>query len=144
MQSPVSMQVDAQRRDACGPSPLRRISITPETTSCAGAVTPAGALTGQTSTHFPQRVHASMISWTRPCNASSKKLPMGIRPVVDRLKDIVRRSCASATGRAEDVGATLVVALLPASGASGAQTGRPQGSPLQRAMLEDAEATGWP
>jgi len=31
--------------------------------------------------------------------------------------------------------ATLVVALLPA--ARGAQTGRPQGSPLQQAMLED-------
>src|SRR6266436_8750560 len=77
MQSPVSMQVDAQRRDASGPLPLRRISITPETTTCAGAVTPAGVLTGQTSTHFPQRVHASMMSSTRPFNASSKKLLMG-------------------------------------------------------------------
>src|SRR5262249_25766095 len=86
MQSPVSMHVDAQRRDASGPSPLRRISITPETTSCAGAVTPAGVLTGQTSTHFPQRVHASMISATRPFSASSKKLPMAHVRWVDRLK----------------------------------------------------------
>src|SRR5579871_319792 len=76
MQSPVSMQVEAQRRDASGPSPVRRMSMTPETTSCAGALTPAGVLTGQTSTHFPQRVQASTISWMRPFNASSKKLLM--------------------------------------------------------------------
>src|SRR5258708_5106240 len=42
------------------------------------------------------------------------------------------------------VGATLVVALLPANAKDGSlvyrgapQTGRPQGSPLQRAILED-------
>src|SRR5215467_2642615 len=77
MQSPVSMHVDAQRCDAAGPCPVRRISMTPDATSCAGAVTPAGVLTGQTSTHFPQRVHASTISWTRPFSASSKKLVIG-------------------------------------------------------------------
>src|SRR6266849_7154564 len=38
--------------------------------------------------------------------------------------------------RQDAVGATLVVALLPAN--TGAQPGRPQGSPLQRAMSEDA------
>src|SRR5258707_15442661 len=44
---------------------------------------------------------------------------------------------------ADDVGATLVVALLPPDamdrlvrpGAGGARTGRPQGSPLQRATV---------
>ena len=38
-----------------------------------------------------------------------------------------------------DVGATLVVAPLPADAiARDARIGRPQGSPLQQAMLEDA------
>ena len=49
--------------------------------------------------------------------------------------------------RKDDVGATLVVALFPADvidsltnpvGARGAQVGRPRGSPLQRAILENA------
>jgi len=72
MQSPVSMQVEAQRRDAAAPSPPRRMSITPVMTSSAGAVTPAGALTGHASTHLPHRVQASSTSSMRPFKASSK------------------------------------------------------------------------
>src|ERR1700726_2087317 len=112
MQSPVSMQVDAQRRDAAGPSPVRRMSMTPAMTSCAGAVTPAGVLTGHTSTHLPQRVHVSIISSTRPFSASSKKLLMGARvtiPLVDgtqvyALRCIEKRECS---GRCCAPGMTL-------------------------------------
>jgi hypothetical protein len=40
-------------------------------TSRGGAVTPAGPVAGQTSTHLPQRVQASTIASARACKAVS-------------------------------------------------------------------------
>ena len=45
----------------------------PVITSCgAASPTPAGAVTGQISTHLPQRVQASIISAVRTESADSK------------------------------------------------------------------------
>jgi hypothetical protein len=41
--------------------------------SCSSSdVSPPGAVTGQTSTHLPQRVQASAMAWARASNAASK------------------------------------------------------------------------
>jgi hypothetical protein len=49
------------------------MSITPAMTPAAGASpTPAGAVTGHTSTHLPQRVQASIMSVVREASAVSK------------------------------------------------------------------------
>src|SRR6516162_2589061 len=71
MHSPVSTQALAHLRAASGPSPLRRISMTPAMTARGAASTPPGPVTGQTSTHLPQRVQVSAIAATRADNAVS-------------------------------------------------------------------------
>src|SRR5262245_29573162 len=48
------------------------MSMMPEMTARGSASTPPGPVTGQTSTHLPQRVQASAIAATRPANALSK------------------------------------------------------------------------
>jgi hypothetical protein len=72
MQAPVSTQLDAHLREASGPSPVLRISMMPEITSTGSALTPPGPVTGQTSTHLPQRVQASAIAAVRSARADSK------------------------------------------------------------------------
>src|SRR5258708_16524714 len=57
------------------------------------------------------------------------------------IRDL-EKTCGAWAGKSacgisgDDVGATLVVAPLPADAVH--KTGRPQGSPLQQAMLQDA------
>src|SRR5437899_8244935 len=72
MHSPLSTQAFAQLRDACGPWPVRRISMIPAMTARGSPLTSPGPVTGQTSTHLPQRVQASAIAATRPASAASK------------------------------------------------------------------------
>ena len=72
MHSPVSTQAFAHLRDASGPSPVRRMSMMPAMTATGSALTPPGPVTGQTSTHLPQRVQASAIAATRSARAVSK------------------------------------------------------------------------
>ena len=73
MQSPVSTQPLAQALAACGPSPKRTISSTPEITAFGVASPmPAGPVTGQISTHLPHWVQASSISAVRAAKAASK------------------------------------------------------------------------
>src|SRR6266481_5450010 len=72
MHSPVSTQALAHLRDASGPSPVFRMSMMPEMTATGSALTPPGPVTGQTSTHLPQRVQASAIAATRSVSAVSK------------------------------------------------------------------------
>ena len=73
MQSPVSAQPFAQAIDACGPSPPRRMSSTPEITAFGVGVADAGrAVIGQISTHLPHFVQASSISLVRAVKAASK------------------------------------------------------------------------
>src|SRR5712692_4712685 len=72
MHSPLSTQALAHLREASGPSPVRRMSITPLMTATGSALTPPGPVTGQTSTHLPQRVQASAIASTRAASAVSK------------------------------------------------------------------------
>ena len=75
MQSPVSAQPFAQAIDEGCPSPVRRKSITPEITAIGVASpTPAGPVTGQISTHLPQRVQASSISSVRAAKAISNSV----------------------------------------------------------------------
>src|SRR6185312_15600841 len=81
MQSPVSTQPFAQAFEACGPSPVRTMSSTPEITSCGTASTPAGPVTGQTSTHLPHFVQASSISAVRAASADSNDI-VDIEPIV--------------------------------------------------------------
>jgi hypothetical protein len=51
---------------------MRTMSSTPEMTlSALASPTPAGPVTGHTSTHFPQRVQASSISAVRSAKADS-------------------------------------------------------------------------
>src|SRR6266852_9909537 len=71
MHSPLSTQALAHLREASGPSPVRRMSITPLMTATGSALTPPGPVTGQTSTHLPQRVQASTIAVTRSVSAVS-------------------------------------------------------------------------
>src|SRR5260221_10560854 len=71
MHSPVSTQALAHLREASGPSPVRRMSMTPAMTARGSASTPPGPVTGQTSTHLPQRVQASAIAATRAASAVS-------------------------------------------------------------------------
>src|SRR5262249_6641373 len=71
MHSPVSTQAFAHLRDASGPSPVLRMSMMPLMTATGSALTPPGPVTGQTSTHLPQRVQASAISATRATSAVS-------------------------------------------------------------------------
>src|SRR5438128_6399549 len=71
MHSPVSTQAFAHLRDASGPSPVRTISMIPSITARGSAATPPGPVTGQTSTHLPQRVQASVIAVTRAASAVS-------------------------------------------------------------------------
>ena len=71
MHSPVSTQALAHLRDASGPSPVRRMSSTPLMTATGSASTPPGPVTGQTSTHLPQRVQASAIAAARSESAVS-------------------------------------------------------------------------
>ena len=75
MQAPLSTHELAQRRDASGPSPVRRMSNTPSITprGVASAM-PAGWVIGQASTHLPQRVQASVIVSTRAASAASKSI----------------------------------------------------------------------
>src|SRR5262245_55764088 len=73
MHSPLSTQALAHCRDASGPSPVRRMSSTPVMTATGSAAAmPAASVTGQTSTHLPQRTQASTICSTRPASAFSK------------------------------------------------------------------------
>ncbi len=73
MQSPVSAQPFAQAVEACGPSPKRTISNTPDITAFGVASpTPAGPVIGQISTHLPHLVQASSISPVRAVKAASK------------------------------------------------------------------------
>src|SRR5712691_3826363 len=71
MHSPVSTQALAHLRDASGPSPVFRMSMMPAMTATGSALTPPGPVTGQTSTHLPQRVQASAIAATRSVSAVS-------------------------------------------------------------------------
>src|SRR5262249_31232815 len=83
MHSPVSTQAFAHLRAASGPSPVRRMSMTPAMTARGSASTPPAPVTGQTSTHLPQRVHASAIAATRADSAVSKLSvmpPRGLPP----------------------------------------------------------------
>src|SRR5437667_10018647 len=72
MHSPLSTHAFAQLRDACGPWPARRMSMIPAMTARGSPLTSPGPVTGQTSTHLPQRVQASAIAATRPASAASK------------------------------------------------------------------------
>ena len=70
------MQPEAQCRAASLPSPPRKMSMTPPMTpagfSRAAVSSPAAAVTGQASTHLPQRVQASIMVSTRLCRADLK------------------------------------------------------------------------
>src|SRR5947208_1391143 len=96
MHSPVSTQAFAHLREASGPVPVLRISMMPLTTSTGSALTPPGPVTGQTSTHLPQRVQASAISSTRADRADSKVMVIGARPVGSKSRKVY-------SGRAVDV-----------------------------------------
>src|SRR5215472_14565721 len=76
MHSPLSTQAFAQLRDACGPSPVRRMSMIPLMTARGSPLTSPGPVTGQTSTHLPQRVQASAMASTRAERAASKVMVM--------------------------------------------------------------------
>src|SRR5436190_293201 len=81
MHSPLRTQAFAHLREASGPSPVRRMSMMPAITADGSALTPPGPVTGQTSTHLPQRVQASAIAATRAESALSKlsvMLPRGV------------------------------------------------------------------
>ncbi len=56
----------------------------PEMTARGSAFTPPGPVTGQTSTHLPQRVQASAIAATRSLSAASNVTVMRMRPVLRR------------------------------------------------------------
>jgi hypothetical protein len=72
MQSPLSMQDAAHRRDTSGASPPRNKSITPDMTATGDAsLRPAGATLGQASTHLPHLVQASSMSLVRAFSAAS-------------------------------------------------------------------------
>ena len=86
MHSPLSTQALAHLRDASGPSPVRTMSMMPEITARGSAVTPPGPVTGQTSTHLPQRVQASAIASTRSANAASKVMVMAARLAARRRR----------------------------------------------------------
>src|SRR5262245_57774467 len=90
MHSPVSTQAFAHLRDDSGPSPVRKMSMMPEMTARGSAFTPPGPVTGQTSTHLPQRVQASAIAATRPANALSKVSVM--RPQSTNIRLEYRRT----------------------------------------------------
>src|SRR5215471_11844388 len=81
MHSPDRMQALAHLRAAAFPSPVRTISITPPMTAAgflsSSAVTLPAPVTGQTSTHLPQRVQASAIAWARASNAASNVATAG-------------------------------------------------------------------
>src|SRR5262249_54681184 len=81
MHSPLRTQAFAHLREASGPSPVRRMSMTPAITAEGAASTPPGPVTGQTSTHLPQRVQASAIAATRAESAVSKVSVMRPRTV---------------------------------------------------------------
>ena len=57
----------------------------PEITATGSAFTPPGPVTGQTSTHLPQRVQASAIASTRAASAVSKVAVMPARPFVRQV-----------------------------------------------------------
>src|SRR5882724_7018294 len=77
MHSPLSMQAAAHLRDASGPSPVRTRSMIPLMMSPAlTPAIPAGFTLGQTSTHLPQRVQASIMSSTRAPSAVSKDISL--------------------------------------------------------------------
>src|SRR5437588_704035 len=82
MHSPLSTQALAHLRDASGPSPVRRMSRTPVMTATGSASTPPAPVTGQTSTHLPQRVQASAIASTRDASAVSNVSLMRSRQAV--------------------------------------------------------------
>src|SRR5229473_3048018 len=86
MHSPVSTQALAHLRDASGPSPVLRMSMMPLMTAIGSALTPPGPVTGQTSTHLPQRVQASAIASTRAERAVSKVSVMRARPAVGQFE----------------------------------------------------------
>jgi hypothetical protein len=72
MQAPLMTHELAHLRPASEPSPPRSRSMTPLTVATGSASPiPAGLTLGQAATHLPQRVQASTISSTRPCNADS-------------------------------------------------------------------------
>src|ERR1700730_19163051 len=72
MHSPLSTQALAHLREAAGPSPVRNMSSTPVMTAVGSAAAmPAASVTGQTSTHLPQRTQASTMASTRPATAVS-------------------------------------------------------------------------
>src|SRR5438309_3549542 len=72
MHSPLSTQALAHLRAAAGPSPVRNMSSTPVMTAVGSAsAMPAASVTGQTSTHLPQRTQALIMASTRPATAVS-------------------------------------------------------------------------
>src|SRR5215207_4880928 len=81
MHSPLSTQEFAHLREVCGPSPLRRMSMTPATTARGSAsAIPAAPVIGQASKHLPHWVQASAMLVTRAERADSK-VPVMVRYV---------------------------------------------------------------
>jgi hypothetical protein len=82
MHSPERRQLLAHLRAESLPALPRSRSMRPPMTSaefCRCSVdSPAGSVAGQTSTHLPQRVQASIMTSTRPCSADSKVAIMAI------------------------------------------------------------------
>src|SRR3974390_1848350 len=72
MHSPLSTQAFAQLRDACGPSPVRRMSMIPPMTARGSPLTSPGPGTGQTSTHLPPRGPAAATAPPAAERAASK------------------------------------------------------------------------
>src|SRR5581483_1112132 len=91
MQWPLSVQEEAHFREASGPSPVRKRSITPVMTATGEASAMlAGATLGQTSTHLPHLMQASSISPVRSLKAASKlRSVMSNPPVVEDLNSII-------------------------------------------------------
>src|SRR6266853_6130791 len=85
MHSPERTQAFAHLRDASGPSPVRTMSMIPSITARGSAVTPPAPVTGQTSTHLPQRVQASAIAEARAASAVSNVSLMWLTVFPPRL-----------------------------------------------------------
>src|SRR5215472_17357742 len=109
MHSPVSTQAFAHLRAAGEPSPAFRMSMTPSMTAPGSACTPPGPVTGQTSTHLPQRVQASSIASTRWLRASSKlsDMPASSIPALLEIAQI-RRGLVLAGGHQPVVAAAEI------------------------------------
>ena len=153
MQSPESMQVEAQRRESAGPSPVCRMSITPAMTGTAGAVIPAGALTGHASTHLPQRVQAEFISSTRSSRLASRKLVIAAPEAAGAVYDQTygthsaarschrdgkvrrhREACGSIAGRDGGCGVSACAALVYPSAQRRCRLRRPKTAQAMQEM----------